>query len=228
MSDEYSSPDDYETTTTDRCMCGDAYQMVEGFTQGERRFFLSKGQYSLVDVAIALVQQIGPCDFECAVWTGTKANIDRIDSVAADDLIESARWILCDSQRSMNEERLNHIVHLFGVESVRVTPLHAKLVTLHNDDWSIVVQTSANMTLNRSVEQYDVTDSPKLYSFVHDFFEHVYDETPSLSEEPPYDGWTYEEVEQRHQDMCLGEHKGESLDSLLTELNRDDLDVLDL
>lgn len=210
----------------DPCFCGNAYQMVEGFEHGERRFFLSKGQFSLVDIAIALIQQIGACDLECAVWTGTQNSLNRVESLVQDQLVRSTRWILCDSQRSMNEERLEHLIELFGVESVRVSPLHAKLLTLRNDDWSIVVQTSANLTKNRSVEQFDVTDSRELYGFVHHFFDYVFETHPSLAEEPPYDGWEYDEVEARYQAMCVEHrHDDDSLDSLLKELNRGDLPI---
>jgi len=224
VADDYCQPDT-DPVTTDRCMCGDAYQMVEGFEPGERRFFLSKGQFSLVDIAIALVQHVGPCELQCAVWTGTEDSIDRVQTLVSDGDVHDVRWILCDSQRSMNEERLNRIVQLFGVDSVRVTPLHAKLLTVHNDDWSLVVQTSANMTLNRSVEQFDVTDSPKLYGFVDDFFAYVFDDVPPLDEEPPFDGWDYEQVEQRYQDMCLGDHKDHfSVQSLIKEVNASEPD----
>jgi len=197
---------DQPETATRSCMCGTAAQTLRGFSKGERRFFLSKGQFSLVDIAVALTHQIGPCDFKCAVWTGTEKSIDAIANLVESERIRNAQWVLCDSQRSMNEDRLNRIVQLFGVDSVRVVPLHAKLMTLRNDNWDITVQTSANMTKNRSVEQFDVTDSEKLTDFVDGFFDQLFDDVPPLTEQPPFDGWSYEEVEQRYQSMCLGNH----------------------
>lgn len=197
---------DQPEASTRSCMCGNAAQTLRDFSKGERRFFLSKGQFSLVDIAIALTHQIGPCDFKCAVWTSTEKSVDAIANLVESNRIIDAQWVLCDSQRSMNEDRLNRIVQLFGVESVRVVPLHAKLMTLRNDDWSITVQTSANMTRNRSVEQFDVTDGERLADFVDGFFGQVFEDTPPLTEEPPFDGWSYEDVEQRYQSMCLGNH----------------------
>jgi len=195
-----------EAMTTHDCLCGTATQHVGGLKSGEWRFFLSKGQFSLVDIAVALSHQVGACDLQIAVWTATKNSIRRIDELARSGRVEGVRWLLCDSQRSMNEERLVDIVETFGVESVRVIPLHAKIMTMRNDDWSIVVQTSANMTKNRSVEQFDVTDSPKLSDFVDRFFDEIFDETPTLSDQPPFDGFDYEEVGQRFRGLCLGDH----------------------
>jgi len=195
-----------DSLTTQGCMCGTAGQHVGGLESGERRFFLSKGQFSLVDIAVALTHQIGPCDFQCAVWTGTQNSVDRIGQLVDSHRIREARWVLCDSQRSMNEDRLARIVEVFGIESVRVVPLHAKLMTMSNDDWSIVVQTSANMTENRAVEQFDVTDSPGLLEFVDGFFDEIFDETPTLSDQPPFDGFDYESVGERLSHLCLGEH----------------------
>lgn len=206
---------DRADTSIRECFCGSAYQMVRDFSSGERRFFFSKGQFSLVDLAVALTHQTGAVAFQCAVWTGTKASIDSVANLVESQRVSDARWIICDSQRDMNEDRLSHIVRTFGVESVRVTPLHAKIMTLHNDDWSIVVQSSANMTKNRSVEQFDVTDSRKLFDFVDRWFDDVFESHPTLAEESPFDGWSYEEVESRYQSMCVGGHfeKHSSLDA---------------
>jgi len=180
--------------------------MVDGFAPGERRFFFSKGQFSLVDLAVALTAITGPASFQCAVWTGTKSSLEQIGTLADSGRITEARWVLCDSQRDMNEDRLKYLLDIFGVDQVRVVPLHAKIMTLRNDDWAITVQSSANMTLNRSVEQFDVTDSEKLFGFVDRFFDEVFAETPTLAEEPPFDGFSYEQVEQRYQSLCVGNH----------------------
>lgn len=188
-------------TITRDCMCGTARQMLDGFSRGERRFFLSKGQFSMVDVAVALTAITGPVELQCAVWTGTKASIEQIDRLVSSGRVTDTRWVLCDSQRDLNEDRMRRIVELFGLDSVRAVRCHAKMMTVRGDGWHVVVQSSANMTKNRSVEQYDVTDSERLYGHVDRFFDEVWKLTDPLDVDR--DG---EQVEAVHQSLCLGHH----------------------
>jgi len=190
----------------DKCMCAKAYQHVQGFSAGERRVFLSKKQFSLVDVITAMTHEIGRCALECAVWTGTQESLNQIQTLVQSKRIGKARWILCNSQRGMNPDRVEKVVEIFGPDAIRVLPLHAKMVTLKNDDWSVVILTSANLTLNQSVEHCDVTDSPKLYDYIHGFFDEVFGNAPTIAESPPFDELENADINEYKRGLCMGDH----------------------
>jgi hypothetical protein len=140
-------------------------------------FVLTFGQFSLIDAMCAILDQTGAADVVISTWTAGHAHLDRAEDMMAQADIKSMRMIVDTSFQTRQPKYYDHMISLFGIESIRTMRTHAKYMTITNDEWNIVVRTSMNMNENPRLENIEISDHAGMAGFfkaiVDDIFSSV-------------------------------------------------------
>jgi len=144
---------------------GDARAVLAEFGHGREVTCYTFGQFSIIDVLVALLSKTGPAHVVVATWTAGAADLRRARELMHDERFLSCRWIVDHSFKNRQPEYLATMVELFGAESIRSLKTHAKFVVLHNADWHVVVRTSMNLNENKRLENLDVIEDEEFCSW---------------------------------------------------------------
>lgn len=153
---------------------GDARAALADFDRGCETTCYTFGQFSIIDVIVALLGKTGPADVVISTWTAGAADLRRASELMHDRRIRSCRWIVDHSFKNRQPEYLETMVDLFGADSIRSLKTHAKFVVVSNDEWNIVVRTSMNLNENRRLENFDVVDDEAFCRWHLDLTEGVF------------------------------------------------------
>jgi len=143
----------------------DAGDALGELAPGIERYFVTKGQFSLIDVLRRILDQTGPADVVVSTWTSAGADIAEAFDLLDDGRIRSIRFLVDHFFQRRKPQFCGQIRKLFGDESIRVTRNHAKLVVITNEEWKISVLTSMNLNTNPRLEYALVRESPELAAF---------------------------------------------------------------
>lgn len=137
-------------------------------------FGLTKGQFSLIELIAAIVEQTGPVSAFFSTWTAANADVSDVFALAESGVLRECRFMVDYTFQRRQPELAFRLRELFGADSVRVTSNHAKFVLLMNDEWSIVVKTSMNLNMNPRIEDFDVADDPALSGYLMDLLKELW------------------------------------------------------
>ena len=157
------------------CLCGNARQAIGTITPGCEIFGFTKGQFSLMDVIIALLHQTGPAHIDLSTWTAGNADIRHCYSFVETGNITSTRWVVDRSFPTRQPEYFDALVKRFGAKSIRVTNTHAKFCTIQNDEWSLCVRTSMNLNKNPRFENFEISDDPNMAAYFTAIVDEVFE-----------------------------------------------------
>lgn len=143
-----------------------AREAIAGLTPDMSIFGFTKGQFSLIDLLKALLDQTGPAHLTLSTWTAANADLQEVLEFLKDGQILSARFLLDFSFQRRQPEVAHMIRERFGMQSLRITKNHAKFVLLRNPQWTLVVKTSMNLNSNPRLEDFDISPDPKLWRFL--------------------------------------------------------------
>jgi len=160
-----------ERTRTARATLGD----VE---PGCERLILTYGQFSLIDAIDVLLDRTGPADVAITCWTAATFDIALPDRLVDAGRIRSVRWIVDRSFATRHRDYYLQLVARFGVDRVRTTRGHAKLVTIRNGQWALAIRTSMNLNENARLETLEISDDPALADFIDGWFDDVFATQP--------------------------------------------------
>lgn len=147
---------------------GDAAHCIGVLRPGCRISGLTFGQFSLLDMMKAVIDQIGPCDCLISAWTVGIRDGQIAGWWLREKRLRSVKiWV--DAQFPKNEPAYcQRLVEVFGPETFTLSTTHAKFVVLKNEKWSIVIRSSMNLNKNPRLEQFDLDDSPQMAAFYLD------------------------------------------------------------
>ena len=137
---------------------------------------LTKGQFSLIHLLQAILDQTGPADVSIATWTAARAEIDTAYKFLQDGNVKSLRFLVDRSFPTRQPAYCSALIEKFGKEAIRVTRTHAKFLLIKNEVWNIVVRTSMNLNENPRVENFEISDDPRMYEFMNKLVEDVWDQ----------------------------------------------------
>jgi hypothetical protein len=137
-----------------------AYQSLQigGFGKNKEVVGFNLGQFSSIDLVMAVLQYTGAAHCTIATWTAADADIQCVLNMNKTGLILSQKWIVDRSFKNRQPRLCDHLIASFGDDCIRVAPSHAKFVILQNQHWNVVIQTSMNLNSNKRIENFTVTD----------------------------------------------------------------------
>ena len=121
-----------------------------------------------------VASQIGRAECLIATWIIGSFEIERIKGMVERKFLEKPQFLMDDSFPNRQPEYCRDLLESFGEESVLSARSHAKFVVLRNKDWGIVIRTSMNMSENRLIEFWELSDDKRLASFLLAPFEKLY------------------------------------------------------
>jgi len=148
-------------------------------TPGVRVVGLTKGQFSLLDLICAVLEQVGPAEVMVSTWTPGKADMNSVADMLDSRRITRFRLLVDRSFVTRHPEYVARIHAAFGAETIRQTRTHAKFALIAAGDWRIAIRTSMNFNRNPRFEQFDLDDDAAIYDFFDEAVEELYETLPA-------------------------------------------------
>jgi hypothetical protein len=112
--------------------------------------FVTMGKWSMHQLVIYLIDQIGPAALYMTSWSMTEQPLRALLNLKLTGGITEAHCILSDRVIERTPEVYDVAKHVFT--QLKLIKLHAKVCVLQNADWCIAIVGSANWTKNPRVE----------------------------------------------------------------------------
>lgn len=153
---------------------GSARDALQDFGHNKELTCFTFGQFSLVDVLVALLHFTGPAHVAIGTWSAASADLRRVGELMADSRILSTRWVFDYAFGKRQPDFVDHMKKLFGDGCIRFIKSHCKFMVIHNDEWNIVVQTSMNLNQNSRLENFTVVENPDYCRWHIDLVDAIY------------------------------------------------------
>lgn len=155
-----------------------AHQALGRLEPGVELFGFTKGQFSLINLIIAVLDQTGPADVTVATWTAAQREIRDAERLLRERRITRLRFLVDFSFPRRQPAYCALLRETFGDDTLRVTKTHAKFVTIRNDRWSLVIRTSMNLNENPRFEMWELSDDPEMLRFLEALVDAVFEDQP--------------------------------------------------
>lgn len=153
-----------------------ARQAIGELQPGHEVFALTYGQFSLADAIVALLAQTGPATVDIMVWTVSPDDLLRLTAEHQRGALTQLRMIIDYTLPGRHVSHCEGLKLLLEASQIRFTRVHAKVVLIRNDQWSLTVRTSANLNINHRMEFVEVSDDPAMCAFMTGVFDELFDE----------------------------------------------------
>ena len=157
-----------------------ASRALAGFQPGDAVFGVTKGQFSQIDLATAVLGITGPADVTAWTWCIADYEVEAMTAFIEDGRIRRFRLVMdwAGSQRDM--PLVAEMQARFGADCIRITKTHAKLVLVENAGWRVLVRGSMNLNANPRLEQFDVTEGAGPADVVAGIVDELWERAPPL------------------------------------------------
>jgi hypothetical protein len=145
---------------------GSAAAAIGPIDPGMRLFLLTRGQFSMLDMVLHVLEQIGPADLSVWTWAIADYEVDAMTGLMAREAIRAARLVIDRSAEDRSAPTIDAWRHRFGVDAVRVCKNHAKIARVWNSDRSVLLRGSMNLNYNPRFEQADITEGGEDFALV--------------------------------------------------------------
>jgi hypothetical protein len=146
-----------------------AREVVGELPPGSRVVGVTKGQFSLLDLVEAVLEQTGPASVLVSTWTPGKAEMERVLDLLSEGGVETFRLLVDRSFPGRHPGYVARVTEICGASSIRMTRTHAKFALIGTATRRICIRTSMNFNTNPRLEQFDLDDNAQIY----DLFERV-------------------------------------------------------
>jgi hypothetical protein len=159
-------------------LASDALARLE---RGGHVFGLTKGQFSMIDIASALLDKVGPARVSVWTWCIAAYEIEAFTAFMRDSRITQLRMVMDYSAARRDQPLLAEMQHRFGVECLRVAKTHAKILTIASESgWRLVARGSMNLNFNPRFEQFDVSDGGGAFDVMAEIEAEIWRNSPAL------------------------------------------------
>ena len=158
-----------------RCLAS-AKDALAGFEPGSHVFGLTKGQFSMIDLTDAVLGITGPADVAIWTWCIAEYEVEAITKFLTDKRVESLRMVMDWTGAQRDMPVVEDLQQRFGMDCIRVTKTHAKIVTIATEcGWRVTIRGSMNLNANPRFEQFDVSDDEKIYNVVDEMMTELWE-----------------------------------------------------
>jgi len=135
---------------------------------------LSIGQFNLIDIIENIVNQIGQCNVDLAIWTASDANLKKAFEFLKNESVKNMRWVIDPSFRSRQPKYVATLIDRFGDDCIRSLPTHAKFILIYNDKYNVIIQTSMNLNQNKRLENFTIIEDVQMVDFYKKFVNDIF------------------------------------------------------
>lgn len=155
---------------------GSARECVGQIEKDMALFAVTRGQFSMLDIINVVIDQTGPCRVSVWTWAIADYEVECMESFMANRTITAGRLVIDRAAEVKNDAVIQKWRGVFGGESVKVCKNHAKIATVQNDDFRLLIRGSMNLNFNPRFEQFDITEGGPDF----DLIERIENELPVL------------------------------------------------
>lgn len=125
---------------------------------GMALFAITRGQFSMLDAVLHVLDQVGPASLSLWTWTIADYEIKNFTELARDGRILAGKLVIDEGARAKNSPLIRAWQSRFGADSVRYVLNHAKIATVETAARKVLLRGSMNLNFNPRFEQLDVTE----------------------------------------------------------------------
>jgi hypothetical protein len=140
---------------------------------------VTKGQFSLLDLIRAVVDQTGPAKLTVSTWSTGIRDTQNLGFLIDQGAFTSVSLCLDRSFAGRQPQYLQEVISVWGEENIRMTRNHAKFFLLRNEGWNICCRSSMNLNRNPRLEQFDLDDSLELCEFFAGIISEIFEKMPA-------------------------------------------------
>lgn len=156
-----------------------AAECIGTIEPGAALFAITRGQFSMIDAVLACLDQTGPAAVSLWTWTVAEYEVECLEAMRNDGRITAGRLVIDYGARNKNAGIIASWKRSYGPDSVRYVVNHAKIATIENDRFRILLRGSMNLNMNPRFEQFDLTEGGPDFDLVKE----VEDELPILPDD---------------------------------------------
>lgn len=130
-----------------------AKEAIGPIRPGQDVFVLTFGQFSLIDVLIHVLDEIGPASVDISTWTAAHADVQRAADLMTAAAITKLRFVVDRSFETRQPEYCAHMRLLFGEDCIRATRTHCKFIVVRNERANVVIRA---MDLGHTVQAWKI------------------------------------------------------------------------
>ncbi len=154
--------------------CKSAKEVIGKLEIGVSLFGFTKGQFSLIELMGAILEQTGPADISLSTWTAAGSDLSEAADFLNSGKIKSIKFVLDSTFQRRKPAFAAKIRELFGFGSIRVTKNHAKFCLIRNEKWNIVLRTSMNLNYNPRFENFELDDDLVFAEFLQEIMDEIF------------------------------------------------------
>ena len=147
---------------------------------GTRVFAVTRGQFSMIDAILHVLDQTGPAHISVWTWVIAAYEVSQVDALIRSGRVLSATMIIDRSAEKNESDIMRDWRARFGNDSIRIVRNHAKIARVWNDNFKVLLRGSMNLNFNPRFEQLDVSEGGPEFDLVTK----IEDELPILSPRP--------------------------------------------
>lgn len=125
--------------------------------------YYTKGRFSKHNLIEYILRVTGPADVLIATWAMTEAPLRTLARLKNEGKILKLECMVEHKVPGHNPKSYGYAKQFF--DQIWLGRNHAKVVVIENQDWAVVITTSANLTRNRRIESGDIKCSRESVEF---------------------------------------------------------------
>lgn len=151
----------------------DVKDIVGKIEKGMRRFGFTAGQFSMSDLIEYILNQTGPADLYISTWAASSAGLKKTFEFLNNGMLRNLKFMIDAGAKQYRDNQFGDLLDKFG-DCIRTTRIHAKFFVIRNENWDIVVRTSANLNRNLRLENFEIDENKDFADFFQKFFDEAF------------------------------------------------------
>ena len=135
-----------------------AAEAIGTITKGFSLFGITRGQFSMIDLILACLDQAGPSRVTLWTWCIAEYEVQCFERLMMDKRVTSALLVIDSRARTRDRALLSKWQAKHGDQSIRWVINHAKLSTIESADFRLLLRGSMNLNYNPRFEQFDIDE----------------------------------------------------------------------
>lgn len=159
---------------------GCASSAIGDCVAGMSLFAVTRGQWSMIDAVLHVLDQVGPSNLSLWTWTVAEYEVQVLKRLREDKRITGGRLVIDAGARYKNAGIIAEWKASFGDDAVRYVTNHAKIARIESaSGLKFLLRGSMNLNFNPRFEQFDISEGgPEFY-----LVEQIENEIPSLGDD---------------------------------------------
>lgn len=146
---------------------------------GMSLFAVTRGQWSMIDAVLHVLDQVGPAKLSLWTWTVAEYEVQVLTRLRQDRRVTGGRLVIDAGARAKNAGIIAEWKSSFGAGSVRYVTNHAKIARIETaSGLKFLLRGSMNLNFNPRFEQFDITEGGMDFDLV----EEIEDDLPLLED----------------------------------------------